>query len=98
MESVVLGGTHQRNDFNLNVSIDDKKFIRDGCSELIPGLLHSGVLKNWVGLRPGRNEIRLDAERVVNKLIIHNYGHGGAGVTLCWGCGTEVLDIVKSKL
>lgn len=27
--------------------------------------------------------------------IIHNYGHGGGGVTLAWGCAKDVLNIVE---
>jgi D-amino-acid oxidase len=39
-----------------------------------------------VGLRPGRTAVRL--ERMGN--IIHNYGHGGGGYTVAWGCASEV--------
>ena len=95
---MVCGGTHQTGDYNTNISLEDKEFIESGCRKLIPGLVHSTFLRNWVGLRPGRNKIRLNAEIIDGKLVVHNYGHGGAGVTLCWGCGTEVLEIVKSKL
>ncbi len=38
------------------------------------------------GIRPYRNGgIRVAKEKIGNKVIIHNYGHGGAGVTLSWG-------------
>lgn len=30
--------------------------------------------------------------------IIHNYGHGGSGVTTAWGCATDVLNLVQERL
>jgi D-amino-acid oxidase len=51
------------------------------------------------GVRPYRNgSYRLDAETVSGKFIVHNYGHGGAGITLSWGCAARVRDIVKGHL
>src|ERR1700716_2720693 len=51
------------------------------------------------GVRPYRNRsYRLDAETISRKFIVHNYGHGGCGITLSWGCAAKVRDIVKSHL
>jgi D-amino-acid oxidase len=43
-----------------------------------------------VGLRPYRSEVRLEREG----RVIHNYGHGGAGFTLCRGCAEDVAALV----
>jgi D-amino-acid oxidase len=51
------------------------------------------------GVRPYRNSsYRLDAETISGKFIVHNYGHGGAGITLSWGCAAKVRDIVQQHL
>ncbi len=48
-----------------------------------------------VGLRPVRpRNVRLETE--AGTCIVHNYGHGGSGVTLSWGCGFEVIEHVKN--
>ena len=45
-----------------------------------------------VGLRPARPAVRLEAEG----RVVHCYGHGGAGVTLAWGCAGEVAALLGS--
>jgi D-amino-acid oxidase len=51
------------------------------------------------GVRPYRcGSYRLDAETASGKLIVHNYGHGGAGITLSWGCAAKVKDIVRTHI
>ncbi len=54
------------------------------------------VIREIVGLRPFRSEGYLvEAQRVGNKLLIHNYGHGGAGITLSWGTATQAVDLLR---
>lgn len=92
--NVVLGGTHQVGDYNLKVSMADSAFILNGCKKIHPSLENAEIIKEVVGLRPGRTEVRLEIERRPGSAcpIIHNVGHGGCGVTLSWGCGFEVLE------
>lgn len=100
-ETVILGGTHQVDDYNTKVSPEDNDFILNGCQNLVPSLKNAPIQKHWVGLRPGRSSVRLEreiyktasGERVI---VIHNYGHGGCGVTLSWGCASDVLNLIKS--
>jgi len=39
---------------------------------------------------------RLEADRLDDKLIVHNYGHGGSGWSLSWGCAAEAVSIARS--
>ncbi len=46
------------------------------------------VIRTIAGLRPFRpSGFVVRAEKFGEKLVIHNYGHGGAGITLSWGTG-----------
>lgn len=47
-----------------------------------------------VGLRPLRETVRLELVQIGGRPVIHNYGHGGAGVTLSWGCAEQVARLV----
>jgi glycine/D-amino acid oxidase-like deaminating enzyme len=57
------------------------------------------VIREVVGLRPYRAEgFVVDAEKVGNKLLVHNYGHGGAGITLSWGTASLATDLARDFL
>lgn len=54
------------------------------------------LVSKHAGHRPSRKGgIRLELEKLPNVKIIHNYGHGGSGVTLCWGCASDVVELIK---
>ncbi len=54
------------------------------------------VIREVVGLRPYRpSGFVVDAEKLGNKLLVHNYGHGGGGVTLSWGTAALAVDLAR---
>lgn len=54
------------------------------------------VIREIVGLRPFRSEgYVVEAQRIGSKLLVHNYGHGGAGITLSWGTATQAVDLAR---
>lgn len=51
------------------------------------------IIRTTVGLRPHRpSGFVLRVEKFDSKTVIHNYGHGGAGLSLCWGTGSLAAD------
>jgi D-amino-acid oxidase len=49
------------------------------------------------GVRPFRTgTYRLEIEPFGPKYVIHNYGHGGAGITMSWGCAQAVVDLLQT--
>jgi D-amino-acid oxidase len=62
----------------------------------VPALRGARVLEQVVGLRPGRATVRLEEGEPIGAgvRLVHNYGHGGAGITLSWGCAGEVAALV----
>ncbi|CAM4457379.1 D-amino acid dehydrogenase small subunit [Mycobacterium basiliense] len=74
--------------------------IFDRCIEFLPALRGSqpdALCPVQVGLRPFRRDgARVEAQP--GSRIVHNYGHGGDGVTLSWGCAQEVADLAYGML
>lgn len=91
----VLGGTAQVGDWSLEPDMATAQDIIERCARFVPEVREKEVLSHAVGLRPGRNAIRLEAEKLDGGVIVHNYGHGGSGVTLSWGCAEEVAALVE---
>ena len=57
------------------------------------------IIREVVGLRPYRpGGFVVEAERFGNKFLVHNYGHGGGGVTLSWGTASLAVDLLRDFL
>jgi D-amino-acid oxidase len=93
----ILGGTVEEGRESLEADESTTLEILARCRALEPRLEQAKLLGANVGLRPGRPEVRLEAEPFASgRLVVHNYGHGGAGVTLSWGCADEVCELVRA--
>jgi D-amino-acid oxidase len=93
---VVLGGTAEKGVWDDTPSDETTATILERARTLEPRLRDASVLDVRAGLRPGRSAVRLETERTADGIIIHNYGHGGAGYTLAWGCADEVVARARS--
>jgi D-amino-acid oxidase len=89
----ILGGTAEEDEEDCTPDPDTAQGIVRRCAELEPALAGCRIFEHRVGLRPGRPTVRLEAEDRGGGRIIHNYGHGGAGVTLSWGCADAVVAL-----
>ncbi|HUC20057.1 MAG TPA: FAD-dependent oxidoreductase, partial [Candidatus Polarisedimenticolaceae bacterium] len=76
---------------------EDTARILKKVRTILPQLADVTVLEEKVGLRPARDAIRLEAEPVGKGCVVHNYGHGGAGFSLSWGCAQEVVRLVNAS-
>jgi D-amino-acid oxidase len=97
-DCTVLGGTEDVDDWGLEVDRAAADAILARCRALEPRLHDAPVLSHAVGLRPGRREVRLETVRNPGGIVIHNYGHGGGGVTLSWGCADEVARRAATEI
>jgi D-amino-acid oxidase len=92
----IIGGTDYENDWNTKVEKSDtkliiKRILQGGLSQEAPE-----VIEEIVGLRPKRSCVRFEFDKNIPN-IFHNYGHGGAGFTVCWGCAIELAEILDLK-
>jgi D-amino-acid oxidase len=90
----ILGGTAEEGNDSLVPDPAKAEAILSRCRRLLPPGAPLHVVGHRVGLRPGRPTVRLEAEHLQGRRLIHNYGHGGAGVTLSWGSAEEVTALV----
>jgi D-amino-acid oxidase len=89
----LFGGTNELSD-NLTADPATTSRIMAECGQVL-NIDEPRVLAERVGLRPFRRSgVRLERDRLRDgRTVIHNYGHGGAGFTLSWGCATHVLEL-----
>ena len=103
----ILGGTAEEGSWDTEPDPEVASGILRRCAALEPRLAGAEVLEHKVGLRPGRPEVRLEIEggpgaasRSMPQSVpcVHNYGHGGSGVTLSWGCAEEAVGLVREAI
>ncbi len=99
-DEYTLGGTIYEGDWNTVTSGSEANELVTRCANLIPGIETWERTGAWTGLRPlRRNGIRLEAEPETGDVaVVSNYGHGGSGVTCCWGCAEEVVGIINRTM
>lgn len=96
-EYCVAGGSYDVGDWNTQIDDALTERIINGVSELVPEFATAEIVDVRVGLRPLRPTVRLEKDTAKDGTpIIHNYGHGGAGYTLSWGCAEDVLNLVQT--
>lgn len=91
---VVLGGSSITGETGMDWDADEEAAIIRRCAAIDPRIASATVVGRRVGLRPSRTRVRLERDDR-DPRVIHNYGHGGSGVTLSWGCATDVLGLVR---
>jgi D-amino-acid oxidase len=94
----VLGGTAERGVESLAVDVATSRTILARCRALEPRL-ETELTSSAVGLRPGRDAIRLERAALDDgRPLVHDYGHGGCGVTLSWACAEDACALLEEAL
>ncbi len=94
---VVCGGTDDVDRWETEPDPAVEAAILQRCRDLVPALRDAAVLSRAVGLRPTAAAVSLDRREVSGRDVVTCYGHGGAGVTLSWGCAQDVRDLVGAR-
>ena len=97
-KDIVVGGSDDEGEWDRRPDRDLARRILERATALVPELAGARVLRHKVGLRPARPQVRLDVEEGAGggTQVVHCYGHGGAGVTLSWGCADDVVRLLAS--
>jgi D-amino-acid oxidase len=93
-DTVLLGGTNEEGSWDRDHQTEIAERIVARCAEIDPRLRGVAIVGHRVGLRPVRPEVRLESEPFGGGVLWHNYGHGGAGISLSWGCAAEIAAAV----
>jgi D-amino-acid oxidase len=96
-DTVLLGGTNEEGAWDEEPKAHIAERIVAQCAAIDPRLRGVTVLGHRVGLRPYRPEVRLESEPLDDGVLWHNYGHGGAGISLSWGCAAEITTRILAS-
>jgi len=94
-DRLILGGTAEEDAWSTTPDPATAEAIIARCAAIRPEIAGARVLAHRVGLRPSRPSVRLERQVLRDgRVLVHNYGHGGAGITVAWGCAREAAGLV----
>jgi D-amino-acid oxidase len=91
-DAIIVGGTYEEGIADAVNEPETIQQIVDKAYTAVPALKAQVVTGSWAGIRPYRETVRVEQEPGTN--IIHNYGHGGSGYTLAFGCAASVASLI----
>lgn len=96
---VILGGTFEPDNDDPEPDAAQVDDILTRCAPLLQRpATRADVRDVKVGFRPYRTSIRLERMDLPQGIaIVHNYGHGGSGMTLAWGCADEACRLAEGS-
>ncbi len=98
-DHVVIGGNKDAHNWSTTRDPETDREILQRCARFEPRLKEAEVIGGWACLRPQREPVRLEVEDPrTSPAVLHNYGHGGVGVVVSWGCAMETVGLVHQCL
>jgi D-amino-acid oxidase len=90
-DAIIIGGTYEEGITDVVTETATIERLFDNAYSVFPELKDQKIIGSWAGLRPYRPLIRVEREGN----LIHNYGHGGSGFTVAWGCAEEAASLIE---
>jgi D-amino-acid oxidase len=90
-DALIIGGTYEEGITDAVTEAATIDMLFENAYKVFPELKDQEVIGSWAGLRPYRPLVRVEREGK----IIHNYGHGGSGFTLAWGCAEAAASLIE---
>lgn len=97
-DDCILGGTLDEHRWDTDIDPVEAESIMARCRQIESRLVDAEVLEHVVGLRPARPTVRVEESTTGpgRARLLHNYGHGGSGITLGWGCAQDIASLAAS--
>jgi D-amino-acid oxidase len=94
-ERLILGSVAQDGDWDTAPRTEDAEAILERCAAREPRVRRADPRVPGRA-RPVREVVRVEAQPLGAARLVHNYGHGGTGLGLSWGCAREVVALVAA--
>lgn len=94
-DDLVCGGIRAIGEESEELDRSTERAVLARCAAIDPQVATARIVSRACGVRPGRGTVRLEREELSGIPVVHDYGHGGNGVTLSWGCADDVARLLR---